>query len=514
MPGAQAASATGLVTWISVSNRSSLYRGDNKLLTTVSPNGDGFRDNAIIHFALSHAANVTVGIWTTRVTLVKRVWAQSGRFSAGLHKVVWRPARWTKPQTYVVRLTAKGGGLGVTYGAGTSWGTEGLRGPVIRIQSVGAYFTKRSYEPGSLARLVVGTDATELTVQIFRAGWEARRSYSARVMRGAEVTDPVAYSWHHRSAAGSLWLHVGDWPSGLYFAELVAGDGRVGFAPFVVPPKRMGSARVAVVLPTNTWAAYNFWDGNGDGYGDSWYAQSGDRTVVLSRAFLDNGVPPHFSTYDLGFIRWLRSQGLEPDFYSDDDLERVRSAATLARDYDLIVFPGHEEYVTGHVYDLIRSYRNRGGNLMFLSADNFYWRVVRRGETITRTASFRSLGKPEAALVGVQYRAHENKLGCYTIVHAGAVPWLFAGTSLHNGSRLCHYGIEVDAVAPSTPARTQVIARISNLFGRGRSAAMTYYETPRGAKVFAAGSMNFGGSAGSKNISAMLVNLWSRLSQP
>ena len=94
------------------------------------------------------------------------------------------------------------------------------------------------------------------------------------------------------------------------------------------------------------------------------------------------------------------------------------------------------------------------------------------------------------------------------------MPWLFAGTALRNGSKLCHYGIEVDAVAPSTPAGTHVIARIQNLFGKGRSAAMTYYETRRGAKVFAAGSMNFGGSAGSANVSAMLLNLWNRLSQP
>ncbi len=43
---------------------------------------------------------------------------------------------------------------------------------------------------------------------------------------------------------------------------------------------------------------------------------------------------------------------------------------------------------------------------------------------------------------------------------------------------------------------------------------MTYYETPRGAKVFAAGSMNFGGSAGSANVSTMLTNLWDMLSNP
>ncbi len=221
-------------------------------------------------------------------------------------------------------------------------------------------------------------------MQVFRAGWETRRTYSAREMRGAIVTDPVSYVWHHRRAPGSLWLRVGDWPSGLYFAELLADDGRVGFAPFVVAPKRLGTARVAVVLPTNTWQAYDFWDGNGDGYGDTWYAGSGNHTLVLSRPYLDDGVPPHFSTYDLGFIRWLGTHGLEPDFLSDDDLQRVRGPAALARAYDLVVFPGHEEYVTNHVYNLIRGYRNLGGNLMFLSADNFYWRVVRRGETLTQ----------------------------------------------------------------------------------------------------------------------------------
>jgi hypothetical protein len=511
--GARANAAAGLVTWISVSNGGSLFQGDNRLLTTVSPNGDGFRDKAVIHFALSEAADVSVAIYTTRIELVKRVWGKSGRFSAGLHRVVWRPRASTPRQTYLVRLTALGRSSSMTYGTYNSWG-DGIPGPVVRVQGVGAHFTKRSYRPGALARLVVGTDAKQLTVQVFRAGSEARRSYSPREMRGAEVTEAVAHAWRRRSRPGSLFLRVGDWTSGLYFAKLVADDGRVGFAPFVVAPRRLGIARVAVVLPTNTWAAYNFWDGNGDGYGDSWYNQSGDHTVVLSRAFLNDGVPPYFSTYDLGFIRWLRAHSLEPDFYSDDDIGRIPSGRALAAAYDLIVFPGHEEYVSNRVYDLIRGYRNRGGNLMFLSANNFFWRVVRRGDTITRIALFRDLGKPEAGLVGVQYRAHRNKLGCYRITNTRAVPWLFAGTRLGENSRLCHFGIEIDSVAPSTPPGTRVVARIKDLFGPGRSAAMTYYETPRGAKVFAAGTLNFGGAAGSKNVSAMLVNLWSRLSQP
>src|SRR2546430_10388938 len=44
---------------------------------------------------------------------------------------------------------------------------------------------------------------------------------------------------------------------------------------------------------------------------------------------------------------------------SDDDLERVRSGDALARAYDLVVFSGHEEYVTKHAYDVAERYRDR-----------------------------------------------------------------------------------------------------------------------------------------------------------
>jgi hypothetical protein len=40
---------------------------------------------------------------------------------------------------------------------------------------------------------------------------------------------------------------------------------------------------------------------------------------------------------------------------------------------------------------------------------------------------------------------------------------------------------------------------------------MTWYTTPRGAEVFSAGVMNFGGSARSPIVRAMLENLWVKL---
>ena len=43
---------------------------------------------------------------------------------------------------------------------------------------------------------------------------------------------------------------------------------------------------------------------------------------------------------------------------------------------------------------------------------------------------------------------------------------------------------------------------------------MSYYETSNGAKVFAAGALDFGGSASTWPIRQMLENLWDRLSKP
>src|SRR5206468_3858876 len=81
----------------------------------------------------------------------------------------------------------------------------------------------------------------------------------------------VDWSAHRDAPAPIRVVRPGDWPSGLYFLRVTADDGRVGYAPVVVRPRTLGQHRVAVVLATRTWQAYNFADANGDGWGDSWY---------------------------------------------------------------------------------------------------------------------------------------------------------------------------------------------------------------------------------------------------
>jgi N,N-dimethylformamidase beta subunit-like, C-terminal len=365
--------------------------------------------------------------------------------------------------------------------------------------------------------------ARGLRVQIFRSGQEEVRTRDNVTMNGVPVMKQVGIG---SSKPGRLArIRIGAWPSGLYFARVEAADGRVGFAPFVVRPRRLGRHDVAVVMPTLTWQAYNLRDMNGDGKGDSWYAcrrggwrkcPTGEK-VALGRPFLNRGVPSHFRSYDLPFLKWLSKTDREVDYLAQADLEAAPNPSALARAYKLIVFPGHHEYVTKREYNLVEGYRDRGGNLMFLSANNFFMEVVReKTGLIRRTKAWRNQNRPEAALIGVQYVGSDGGRvrGRWTLRPTRATNWLVFGTSLRAGHKFADGGIEIDRTTKDSPRNVEVLAVMRNLFGRGYTAQMTYYETRRGAKVFAAGAFSLAGGALRPEVSLVLDNLWRRLSRP
>ena len=382
-------------------------------------------------------------------------------------------------------------------------------GWVLFLPPITAAFEQQSYWAGQVAVLRVYTRTPTLTLTIGRADSATPQD---NLMSGRTVEGPIAVK-----PDALLDVHVGKWPSGVYFARLDSADGRAGFAPFILRPRRFGTSRVAVVLPTNTWQAYNFRDSDHDGVGDTWYASPRIDRVDVTRPFLDNGVPRTYRSYDAGFLEWFDRVPRAADFFTDADLDRGPSGGQLARMYDLIVFPGHEEYVTEREYDSIIAYRNAGENLLFLSADNFFRRVLREGRWLVRVQRWRDVGRPESALVGAQYlNWFQNRFPNrpFVVVGEQRAPWLFAGTGLQNGSSFGRYGIEVDARTPSSPPGTEVLATIHDIFGPGESAEMTYYTTPEHAQVFDAGAINFGGTTAFPIPGRLLDNLWAHLTRP
>jgi hypothetical protein len=501
-----------------VSNGSTPYAGDRPLLTTVSPNGDGFRDRAVVGFRLTKSATVELDVLQTvnvkrGQNTVQTISSVRHAFSAGRHRLVWTPARSLPSGTYVLELTVTDTqGRRRIYNDLPLAGRVHIRAPVVRIQRISVSVGAR-YMPGQTAVASVATDARQLDVDVlsFRNGRGAVDPKTG----ASPIAPPVALAWRgHRKAPGRVRIHIGDWPSGLYFVRITSKDRRVGYAPFVVRPPVLGTSRIAVVLPTNTWQAYNFADADGDGWGDSWYVNGAFRRVDISRPYSDSGIPLRFRDFDSAIIAWLSARG-NVDFLTDLDLEHVPNGDLLGRVYDLIVFPGHEEYTTAHEYNVVQRYRNLGGNLMFLSANNLFWKVVFQGQVMRRVGEWRNLGRPEASIVGVQYVASNYGIhqGAYIANTTGA-PWVFAGTGLANGQSFGRYGYEIDIRSPATPPGTILLASIPDLMGPGRTAEMTYYETAAGAKVFAAGALNFGASVGDPVVARILDNLWARLSRP
>jgi hypothetical protein len=376
--------------------------------------------------------------------------------------------------------------------------------------TIRASFPEESYASGDRARLVIASTASNVRFQTFRAGTEHTSLKQRDVMLGSAVVPRRSLGDVRRGRV--VILEIGDWPSGLYFAKLTGSGDRVGYAPFVVRPRRLGEHSVAVVLPTQTWQAYNFSDDDQDGTGDTWYASG--TTSRTGRPFENRGVPMAYRAYDQPFLRWAQETGRSMDYLAQSDLNSVRSGNALANAYDLIVFPGHHEYVTTNEYDAIEKFRDLGGNLIFLSANNFFWKVTRRGNLMTRVKRWRDLGRPEAELIGVQYFGNDRGThrAPWIVRDPSAGHGLLAAAGLRFGQAFARGGVEVDATTRRSPPRTEILAEVAWL--HGKKAQMTYYESPAGAKVFAAGAFFLTREIRDPPVARLLDVLLTRLSRP
>ena len=93
---------------------------------------------------------------------------------------------------------------------------------------------------------------------------------------------------------------VGHWESGLYFVAAASGRTARRLRTLRRRAATHRRARVAVVLPTLTWQAYNFRDDDGDGTADSWYArQAREHASDSAEPYLTAACPYGFR-YHLG----------------------------------------------------------------------------------------------------------------------------------------------------------------------------------------------------------------------
>jgi hypothetical protein len=260
------------------------------------------------------------------------------------------------------------------------------------------------------------------------------------------------------------------WTPGVYLLQLYAASGDAAEVPFVVrePQPR---APVLVVLPINTWQAYNDWGGN------SLYVNS--TTFPAARAWEVSYDRPYVAAEDLlirdrYFVEFVESQGWDTAWVTDVDLDLD---PTLAVGRRLIMLTGHDEYVSARERGALEDAVSSGASLASFSGDEIFWQVRiassssgAPGRTIVcykddvvsdplyatqpqlATTMWRlpPVSRPEDQLLGNQSSAwHDAYL---PLVIAAPEHWLLAGTGLTQGDLVPGvFGYESDHTFSDSP---------------------------------------------------------------
>ena len=383
-----------------------------------------------------------------------------------------------------------------------------------------------------------------------------------------------------------------DFRSGVYAVRLGAG-GEEDMIPFFVrarPGRAQSSA--CVLIPVFTYTVYaNFARGNVDDayraqvarwgarpwtpdehpeYGISTYNRHSDgsgvayssrlRPILNQRSGFCAYADPeggsclrHFPA-DTHLLAWLDALGHDFDVVTDEDLDA--DGVDAIADYKAVMTGSHPEYHTPGSLDALAEYTERGGRLMYLGGNGFYWRVavnaelpgaveIRRGETGIRAWAaepgeyynafdggygglWRNSGRAPQRLAGVGFIAQGDFHGtAYRLLPASRDPraaWIFEG--IEDDELLGDFGLsgggaagfELDWLDPSlgSPGHALVLARseqqddtfmlvpeemLNHYVNRPGlptedliRSEIVFFETPNGGAVFSVGSITFCGS--------------------
>ena len=380
--------------------------------------------------------------------------------------------------------------------------------------------------------------------------------------------------------------------SGLYAARLHA-ENHEYYVPFAVLPPRNGpTAAAAFLLPTASYMAYAnnrigldvpeseivsgrllqltsqdlfmqehpelglcFYDVHNDGSG-VFYSSRLRPIVNMQPKFLaklgGTGSNVWQFNADTHILGWLEHVGQNFDLITDEDLHR--EGLSLLDNYRVVLTGTHPEYYSAAMLDGIEAFVHRGGRLMYLGGNGFYWRIsfhpelpgvieCRKSEQGIRTvapqpgeffASFtgeytglwRRNGRPPNRLVGIGMvsqgfdisspyrRAAASRDPRASFIFEGVDEEIIGDFGLCGGGAA---GLELDAVDYSlgTPEHRLVLAssqKHTDVYlmtpedmldpapGLGGTEAdvirsdMVFFETTHGGAVFATGSISWAGS--------------------
>ncbi len=265
------------------------------------------------------------------------------------------------------------------------------------------------------------------------------------------------------------------------------------------------------------------------------------------------GTSPWQFPADLDIVEWLETTGQSYDIATDEDLH-AEGLGLLER-YCAVMTGSHPEYYSTAMHDAMGAWLERGGRLMYLGANGFYWHIafhkeldgvieLRRIEDGVRDWAtepgeyyeafsgeygglWRRWGRPPQSLVGVGFVAQGFDVSSYYRRQPGSfdprAAFVFEGVGkdeiigdfgrVGGGAA----GMELDAVDRNlgSPPHTLILATsenhtnvylmvpeeilstlpaLSGIDCPSVRADMTFFETPKGGAVFSTSSISWAGS--------------------
>jgi N,N-dimethylformamidase beta subunit-like, C-terminal len=439
-------------------------------------------------------------------------------------------------------------------GAGGGW--WGKHAPAHTIEG---YASQCSVRPGELLELHVSTRPAErYRILVYRLGWydgdgaRAMAGYPPEGdLRGVAREVPGPLPGPQIDAAG--WpvtdvISVGeDWVSGVYVARLLLTSGEHegldAFVPFVVRAPLGVTADILVQQPVTTAQAYNNWGGK------SLYTSNSTEEVAAVKVSFDRPYAAWSElvvnarwpfAWDYPLLRFLEREGFDVAYTTDVDTHREPWSLAGHR---LLLTSGHDEYWTREMRDAFDAALAGGVNLACMGANTCYWQIRFEDDERTmveyrwraqdpepelalKTEKFRDLqpARPECELWGVQYQEGLGKPGeprHYELVRESlSHPWM-QGTGFEYPARLKGLvGYEWDALMQGfEPPGATVFFHYENELS---NADAITYTAPSGARVFAAGSLQFSWGLdpwgrpgyGDERLQSFMRNVFSDLAKP
>ena len=282
---------------------------------------------------------------------------------------------------------------------------------------VWAYTGTLSYAPGERLTLHAMSSAPEARLQIARGG------LSPECVLDTTIATRFAPTPADASVKGCDWPVVfevtvpADWKSGVYTVTLTIPGHRTQHM-FVLRAAEP-TAKIAMILATGTWCAYNDWGGSnhyqgltGPTGGDfaphvsllrpwatgfvAWpedapriphaspllsrpryphmdYA----RAKGISKKYASSG----WAAFERPFALWCEAQGIALDYLTQHDLQ---GGAQALQAYSRAVIVGHDEYWSWEMRDSLDGWLDAGGELARF-AGNFFWQTRLSGDRLTQT---------------------------------------------------------------------------------------------------------------------------------